>query len=311
VKLKWRFVTLKWRFRKFKRHFKKLKEWFDNFFFNLPEINDLKADTKFAVVILKDFITFASHNSNKMSAKDNIIKDRMPTHVAIIMDGNGRWAKRYGQQRIFGHQNGITAVRNVTEAAAEEGVKVLTLYTFSTENWNRPEEEINALMSMLVNTIAQEEKTLMDNNIALQTIGDTDALPVETRETLLDIMEKTKDNKRMTLVLALNYSSRWEITKAVQEIATAVVDNRMSIDDITQQEIGNHLSTRAYPDPDLLIRTSGEYRLSNYLLWQLAYTELYFTPILWPDFTKENFYEAIVNFQKRERRYGKTSEQLQ
>ncbi|MDR1725578.1 MAG: isoprenyl transferase [Bacteroidales bacterium] len=246
-----------------------------------------------------------------MSVKDNIIKNKLPSHVAIIMDGNGRWAKQKGQERIFGHQNGVTAVRNVTEAAAETGIKILTLYTFSTENWNRPKEEIDALMSMLVHTIAQEEKTLMNNDIALQTIGNIDYLPLKTKEALFNIIEKTKNNKRMTLVLALNYSSRWEITKAVKDICMDVSNDKLKLNDITQQTISNYLCTKNYPDPDLLIRTSGEYRLSNYLLWQIAYTELYFTDILWPDFSKEDFYKAIIDFQKRERRFGKTSEQVQ
>ncbi|MDR1847670.1 MAG: isoprenyl transferase [Bacteroidales bacterium] len=245
-----------------------------------------------------------------MNIKDRIIKDLIPTHIAIIMDGNGRWAKQKGAERIFGHQNGVTAVRNATEAAAEIGVKVLTLYTFSTENWNRPKQEIDALMSMLVHTIAQEEKTLMNNNIALKTIGDTEALPEETRIALLNIIEKTSQNTRMTLVLALNYSSRWEITQAMKLMANDVREGKLQSNDIDQQIISRYLATKDYPDPDLLIRTSGEYRLSNFLLWQMAYTELYFTDVLWPDFSKENLYEAIVNFQQRERRFGKISEQL-
>ncbi|MDR1006904.1 MAG: isoprenyl transferase [Bacteroidales bacterium] len=245
-----------------------------------------------------------------MSAKDRIINNEIPKHIAIIMDGNGRWAKQKGKERIFGHQNGVSAVRNVTEAAAEIGVKVLTLYTFSTENWNRPKDEIDALMSMLVHTIAQEEKTLMDNDIALQTIGDTAALPEQTRAALAEIKKTTRNNKRMILVLALNYSSRWEITKAIKDIAADVEHGKLHSADITEGKVNQYLETKDYPEPDLLIRTSGEYRLSNYLLWQMAYTELYFTDVLWPDFSKENFYEAIVNFQQRERRFGKTSEQL-
>jgi undecaprenyl diphosphate synthase len=226
------------------------------------------------------------------------------------MDGNGRWAKQRGKNRIYGHQNGVTAVRNVTQAAAETGVKFLTLYTFSTENWNRPKQEIDALMSMLVYTIKDEEKTLMDNDIALQCIGDIDILTQETKNALYEIIDKTKNNKRMVLVLALNYSSRWEITQAVKQIAQEVEKGALQYEHITQATIASHLTTKNYPDPDLLIRTSGEYRLSNYLLWQMAYTELYFTDVLWPDFNKEHFYEAIVNYQQRERRFGKTSEQL-
>lgn len=246
----------------------------------------------------------------RMSSKDEIILERIPKHIAIIMDGNGRWAKLRNRERIYGHQNGVNAVRQVTEACAELGVGYLTLYTFSTENWNRPKEEIEALMAMLVSTIAQEEKTLMDNNIRLQYIGDVSQISKQTRDSLLSAIKTTEHNTGMTLILALNYSSRWEITEMAKRIACKVKSNELSVNDINQDTISKELATADYPDPDLLIRTSGEYRLSNYLLWQLAYAELYFTPVLWPDFSKENLYEAIVDYQKRERRFGRTSEQL-
>ena len=245
-----------------------------------------------------------------MNAKDKLSTGEIPVHVAIIMDGNGRWAKAKGQQRVFGHQNGVMAVRNAVEASAELGVKVLTLYTFSTENWNRPKEEIDALMTMLVKTIAEEEKTLMDNDIALKTIGNTEDLPNETKASLNEMIEKTSKNKKMQLVLALNYSSRWEITRAFKNMAKDVEEKLLQSDEITQQTINQYLTTKDFPDPDLLIRTSGEYRLSNFLLWQIAYSELYFSDVLWPDFSKENLYQAIASFQQRERRFGKISEQL-
>ena len=245
-----------------------------------------------------------------MSLKENIVLDKLPEHIAIIMDGNGRWAKQRQKERIFGHQNGVNAVREVTEGCAELGVKYLTLYTFSTENWNRPQEEIDALMAMLVDTIAKEEATLMKNNIRLEYIGDISQIAKETQTALKNTIHNTRNNTRMTLILALNYSSRWEITQMVKNIAQQVKDNSLDIESIDQNIISKNLSTANYPDPDLLIRTSGEYRLSNYLLWQLAYTELFFTPILWPDFNKEGLYEAIISYQNRERRFGKTSEQL-
>ncbi len=242
--------------------------------------------------------------------KSQINKDKLPKHIAIIMDGNGRWAKKQGKQRIFGHQNGVSAVRNVCEACAELGVNFLTLYTFSKENWNRPQQEVEALMHMLVTTIANEEKTLMDNNIRLQTIGDDGQLPKDTRQALDYIKQKTLHNNRMSLVLALNYSSRWEIVQATKHIAQRVLNKEISIDDIDQQMFAQALTTKDMPDVDLLIRTSGEIRISNYLLWQIAYSELYFTDVLWPDFSKEDLYKAIVDYQHRERRYGKTSEQI-
>lgn len=239
---------------------------------------------------------------------DNINKEKLPVHIAVIMDGNGRWAEKHGKERIFGHQNGVTPVREVAEACAELGVKYLTLYTFSKENWNRPDKEVNALMQMLVATIANEEKTLMDNGIRFHTIGDRNGLADDVCKALDELADKTSDNSRMTLVLALNYSSRWEITEAVKAIASDVKDNIIGIGEINTDMINSYLTTKDIPDPDLLIRTSGELRLSNYLLWQIAYTELYFTDVLWPDFTKDDLYDAIIDYQKRSRRFGKITE---
>lgn len=249
-------------------------------------------------------------NIKQMSLKGSINLENLPKHIAVIMDGNGRWAKQRQKERIFGHQNGVNAVREVTEGCAELGVEYLTLYTFSTENWNRPKEEVDALMAMLVDTIAKEEKTLMDNDIKLEYIGDISQIATETQNALKNTIYNTRNNKRMTLILALNYSSRWEITEMVKTIAERVKNNDLNTEDICQDVISKNLCTANYPDPDLLIRTSGEYRLSNYLLWQLAYAELFFTPTLWPDFNKEGLYEAIISYQSRERRFGKTSEQI-
>ena len=242
--------------------------------------------------------------------KQRIQKDRLPKHIAIIMDGNGRWAKKQNKERVFGHQNGVNAVRNVCEAGAELGVQYLTLYTFSKENWNRPKEEVEALMKMLTATISSEEKTLMDNGIKLITIGDLSELNPDIQKALNKIIEITKNNKRMTLILALNYSSRWEITKAVKDMVKDAKDNKIKDEDINEELFSSYLTTGNIPDPDLLIRTSGEYRISNYLLWQIAYSELYFTDVLWPDYTKADLYEAILDYQGRERRFGKTSEQI-
>ncbi|MGP1514350.1 MAG: isoprenyl transferase [Bacteroidales bacterium] len=247
---------------------------------------------------------------NKDNLKNKINKDRLPSHIAIIMDGNGRWAKRKRKERVFGHQNGVTAVRNVCEAGAELGISYLTLYTFSKENWNRPQEEVDALMKMLLVTIGNEEKTLMDNNICLMAIGDISELHKDTYEALLEMIEKTKINTGMRLILALNYSSRWEITEAVKNIAIDISQGKLNKNDINEKLFSSYLTTKGIPDPDLLIRTSGEQRISNYLLWQLAYSELYFTKVLWPDYSKEDLYKAIINYQKRERRFGRTSEQL-
>ncbi len=248
---------------------------------------------------------------NENNLKQRINKERLPKHIAIIMDGNGRWAKKQNKERIFGHQNGITSVRNVCEAGAELGIEYMTLYTFSKENWNRPKEEVDALMNMLVVTIQNEEKTLMDNNIRFQTIGDTMALSEEVRNAMLDMINKTKNNTGMNLVLALNYSSRWEIIEAVKNIAKECKKGGLNIEDINDELFSQHLTTKDMPDPDLLIRTSGEERISNYLLWQIAYSELYFTDVLWPDYKKADLYEAIINYQSRERRFGKTSAQVE
>jgi undecaprenyl diphosphate synthase len=245
-----------------------------------------------------------------MSLKENINLSNLPQHIAIIMDGNGRWAKQQGEQRIFGHENGVKSVKDTVEAAAELGVKYLTLYAFSTENWNRPKEEVIALMQLLVHTISAETKTLNENNIRLQAIGDLKSLPTDCYNELQDAIEKTKTNSRTTLVLALSYSSRWELLNAVRQIAEKIENKTLSPQHITENTINEHLCTAGIPEPELMIRTSGEHRISNFLLWQLAYAELYFTDKLWPDFRKEDFYEAILDYQNRERRFGKTSEQL-
>jgi undecaprenyl diphosphate synthase len=246
----------------------------------------------------------------QMSFKDKIDKEKLPRHIAIIMDGNGRWAKKRGMMRTLGHENGVQAVRETAEAAAELGIDYLTLYAFSTENWKRPRYEVDALMRLLVKTIDNEMKTLTDNDIRLMAIGNLSALQPKTYEHLQYAIEKTKHHKRMKLILALSYSSHQEITEATKQIAQKVMNREISIDDINEAVFSNHLYTSDFPDPELLIRTSGEFRLSNFLLWQLAYSELYITPKLWPDFRKEDLYEAILNFQCRERRFGKTSEQI-
>lgn len=242
--------------------------------------------------------------------KSQINLEKLPSHVAVIMDGNGRWAKQHGQPRVFGHRNGVKAVREITEAAAELGVNYLTLYAFSTENWSRPKLEVGALMHLLVETIHHEVGTLNKNNIRLQAIGDLAKLPEKTHKALLEGIDQTKDNTRMTLVLALNYSARWEILEASRRLAHEVAEGRLRPADIDDAAFSGALSTAGIPDPELLIRTSGEARISNFLLWQIAYAELYFSPVLWPDFTKQHFYEAVLDFQHRERRFGKTSEQL-
>lgn len=226
------------------------------------------------------------------------------------MDGNGRWAKQHGKPRVFGHKNGVTAVREVTEAAAELGVEYVTLYAFSTENWKRPKLEVGALMRLLVETLSKEIETLNKNDIRLKAIGDLSKLPDITHKALLDGIAKTQHNKRMTLVLALNYSGRWEITEAAKHLSEQIKSGELAPEDINQDTLGRHLSTKGMPDPELLIRTSGETRISNFLLWQIAYAELYFTPTYWPDFRKAHFYQAIIDYQRRERRFGKTSEQL-
>ena len=245
-----------------------------------------------------------------MNIKSAIDTDKLPRHVAVIMDGNGRWARQHGKPRVFGHKNGVKAVRETTEAAAELGIENLTLYAFSTENWNRPKLEVNALMTLLVETLNQEVETLMKNDIRLKAIGAVEKLPQATYRTLLQGIERTAGNKRMTLYLALNYSGKWDIVQATRAIADKVKQGEIEPDGIDEMLVAAQLSTAAIPDPELLIRTSGESRISNFLLWQLAYTELYFTPVFWPDFGKEDLYKAIVAFQQRERRFGKTSEQL-
>lgn len=245
-----------------------------------------------------------------MSNKNEISKERMPRHIAIVMDGNGRWAKQRGLKRMFGHKQGVETVHRITEAAAELGVEYLTLYTFSTENWNRPKEEVDALMSLLVDTIAKETPTLMKNNVRLLTIGDTERLPEQTRRKFEQCIAETSANTGLNLVIALSYSSRWEIIEAVRKAAIAARNGEIDPSDINEQWVSQQMTTADIPDPDLLIRTSGELRISNFLLWQLAYAELYFTDCLWPDFDEEEFYRAIINYQHRERRFGKTSEQV-
>lgn len=234
----------------------------------------------------------------------------MPEHVAIIMDGNGRWAKKQGAIRIFGHQHGVKAVREVSEGCAELGIKYLTLYAFSTENWNRPKAEVKALMSLLVKTIKSETPTLQKNKIRLEAIGDRSLLPRDCKDELEEAIQATAGNDGMTLILALSYSSKWDILNAVKKIAHKVQSKELGPDDISEEMLSSMLTTRHYPNPELMIRTSGEQRISNFLLWELAYSEFYFTDVLWPDFRKENLYEALLNYQNRERRFGKTSEQL-
>lgn len=245
-----------------------------------------------------------------MSLKDKIDMAKLPNHVAVIMDGNGRWAKEKGKERVYGHQNGVVAVRETVEAAAELGVRYLTMYAFSTENWNRPKEEVDALMQLLVSTINGEIKTLNENNIRLFAIGDLKSLPHNCLQELNEAIKKTEQNQRTTLILALSYSSRWEIVNAVKQIARDIENKKHTSEEITEAFFNNYLCTANFPDPELMIRTSGEHRISNFLLWQMAYTELYFTDKLWPDFRKDNFYEAVIDYQNRERRFGKTSEQL-
>ncbi|HOV84648.1 MAG TPA: isoprenyl transferase [Paludibacteraceae bacterium] len=239
------------------------------------------------------------------SFKEKIDYQSLPQHIAIIMDGNGRWAKERGYDRIYGHQHGVTSVRNVTEAATELGIPYLTLYAFSTENWNRPIEEVNALMELFVSTIENETAELQKNNIKLSTIGDLNQLPNKVKQQLLNCQEITSQNTRLNLILAVSYSSRWEITNAARKIAKDVETKNLTSAEINDQLFSNYLETKLIPDPDLMIRTGGEIRISNFLLWQLAYTELYFTSKQWPDFDKESFYEAIYEFQQRERRFGK------
>ncbi len=235
---------------------------------------------------------------------------RLPSHIAIIMDGNGRWAKEKGEDRLFGHLHGVESVRNIVEGAAELGIKYLTLYAFSTENWDRPEYEVSGLMELLVDTIHNEVPTLNKNNIKLHVIGDIEMLPDAAKKELDEALNETSVNTGLNLIMALSYSSRWEIVRAVKNIAADVKSGKLMPDAINQDTVQQYLTTKNFPDPELMIRTSGEYRISNFLLYQLAYSELYFTNTLWPDFRKQNLYEAILDFQSRERRFGKTGEQI-
>jgi undecaprenyl diphosphate synthase len=245
-----------------------------------------------------------------MLLKEEIKLDKLPAHVAIIMDGNGRWAKKRGNQRIFGHKNGVAAVRDTVEAAAELGVKYLTLYAFSTENWSRPKAEVDALMGLLVQTLSSETSTLLKNNVKLNVIGETEALPKAVAKQLNEVLDVTSQNTGLLLTLALSYSSRWELVEAVKKIAQKIEKGDLKATEISCDTISDHLTTAKMPDPELLIRTSGEYRISNFLLWQIAYAELHFTQTLWPDFRRDDFYKAILDFQSRERRFGKISEQV-
>ncbi|WP_372753765.1 isoprenyl transferase [Mariniflexile sp.] len=245
-----------------------------------------------------------------MDLKETVLTKNLPKHIAIIMDGNGRWAKQQGMLRAFGHENGTKSVKQTVEACAELGVENLTLYAFSTENWNRPKLEVETLMKLLVSSLKKEISTLQKNNIKLAAIGNLNSLPKKVYKELIEVIEQTKGNTRMTLTLALSYGSREELLNTVKEISLKVKNNIISLEKIDESIINEHLYTHNLPDVDLLIRTSGEQRVSNFLLWQIAYAELYFTSVLWPDFTKQHLYEAIIEYQKRERRFGKTSEQL-
>lgn len=245
-----------------------------------------------------------------MDKKLRIDPNRIPNHVAVIMDGNGRWAKGKGMNRIFGHRNALTAVRETIEAAAEIGTKAITLYAFSTENWNRPKAEVKALMTLLINSLNNELKTFQQNNVKVNAIGSIHSLPQNAQKTLQSVIEKTQNNSQIVLTLALSYGAREEIVNTIKNISKKVVNNELSIEEIDEKIINNHLYTFNLPDVDLMIRTSGEQRISNFLLWQMAYAELYFTDILWPDFRREHFYDAILEYQNRERRFGKTSEQI-
>ncbi|KQR68118.1 isoprenyl transferase [Pedobacter sp. Leaf176] len=245
-----------------------------------------------------------------MGFKEQIDDSRLPKHIAVIMDGNGRWAKGQGKMRVFGHEQGVLSVKDIVEGCVEVGVKYLTLYAFSTENWSRPKEEVDALMQILISTINKETETLNKNNVKLNAIGNIASLPQECIDDLREAMEKTAHNEKCTLTLALSYSAKWEIVDAAKKIAIAVKNQEIDVNDIDESLFSSKLTTVNIPDPELMIRTSGEHRISNYLLWQMAYTEFYFTDVLWPDFRRENLFEAIVDYQKRERRFGKISEQL-
>src|ERR1700761_8696716 len=242
-----------------------------------------------------------------MSLKNSINTNQLPSHIAIIMDGNGRWAKERGEDRLFGHMHGVQSVRDIVEGAAELGIQYLTLYAFSTENWDRPAYEVAGLMELLADTIRKEVPTLNKNNIRLRVIGDIEMLPASAKEGLKEALADTAQNTGLNLVMALSYSSRWELAEAIKQIGSAVKNGQLQPEAITQDTLQEYLTTKGIPDPELMIRTSGEHRISNFLLYQLAYAELYFTDIRWPDFRKENLYEAIVDYQNRERRFGKTS----
>lgn len=241
---------------------------------------------------------------------EDIDKSRVPQHVAIIMDGNGRWAQKQAHRRIFGHQHAMTAVHEAVEAAVNCGVKYLTLYTFSTENWNRPQEEVDGLMELIIKAVRDETKNLMDHSVKLEAIGDIQRIPERSRNKLFECMKETANNTAMTLVVALSYSARWETAQALRQICVDAREGRLNPDAVTEDTFRNYLATKNYPDPDLLIRTGGEFRISNFLLWQMAYTEFYFTDLLWPDFRLENFYDAIIDYQSRQRRFGKTGDQV-
>ncbi len=245
-----------------------------------------------------------------MSLKEKLNSEKLPRHIAIIMDGNGRWAKEKGKDRLFGHYNGVESVRNIVEGCAELEIGYLTLYAFSTENWDRPKDEVSGLMELLVQTIRQEVSTLNKNNIRLHVIGNIEMLPASARKELDEACEETKKNTGLNLIMALSYSSRWEIINAVKNIGIEIKKGKLDPEEISDEVFKQYLCTASFPDPEIMIRTSGEYRISNFLLYQLAYSELYFTNTLWPDFRKENLYEALLDYQNRERRFGKTSEQL-
>ncbi|MCS7074360.1 MAG: isoprenyl transferase [Bacteroidia bacterium] len=247
---------------------------------------------------------------NPETKKQAIDKQKLPSHIAIIMDGNGRWAKQRGGLRVFGHRSGVQAVRDTIEGAAELGIPFVTLYAFSTENWQRPQYEVDALMELMVTTLEQERDTFINNHVRLRTIGDIKRLPQRCQQELQEVIRLTENNQRMTLTLALSYGSRQDLTQAMQKLAKQVQEGTLQPESIDEQTIRSALSTYFLPDPELLIRTSGEYRISNYLLWEIAYSEIYVTPKLWPDFRREDLYDALLDFQKRERRFGKTSEQL-
>ncbi|MES2653846.1 MAG: isoprenyl transferase [Bacteroidota bacterium] len=245
-----------------------------------------------------------------MGFKEQIDVNRLPEHIAIIMDGNGRWAKNQGKFRVFGHESGVLSVKDIVEGCVDIGIKYLTVYAFSAENWNRPIDEVNALMELLISTINNEAETLNKNNVRLNAIGDLKSLPQKCIDDLANVMEITSKNTKCTLTLALSYSAKWEIMEAAKKIAAQVLAKEITLNDINEEVFAAQLTTNTIPDPELMIRTSGEHRVSNFLLWQIAYTELYFTETLWPDFRREDLFEAIVDYQKRERRFGKISEQL-